>query len=154
MWSAAFTPDGKIVATGSWDGSVMMWLTETGSLVGKVGSGYGEGRLRFSADGRVLREEGHLGWGWDGVVREWDVSGAVEGTGAEIRRVEPDETLESPYIGVEELKIDGEGWIERGGRRGLWVPPVYGWNAYCHLLGTKLVLETRPVPILDVANLL
>ena len=91
---------------------------------------------------------------WDGVAREWDVSGVVEGTGAEIRRVVPNEALKFPDPGVEKLEIDKEGWIERGGRKWLWVPPVYGWNAYCHLLGTKLVLETRHVPILDVAGLL
>ena len=68
-------------------------------------------------------------------MREWDVSGAVEGTGAEIRQVEPDETLEFPDLGVERLGIDWHGWIERGGRKWLWVPQAYGWpHVNCYLL--------------------
>lgn len=135
---------------------MMVWSTEKGTLLGKVERGYGQGRLRFSLGGTELRENGQTQWdSWDGFVREWDVSGAVvKGTDAAIRQVEPDEDLEFPDLEVEELMIDSEGWISRGGSKWLWVPEVYGWDYRCHLLGTKLVLQTRPVPIIDVAGLL
>ena len=154
VYSVAFTSDARFVATGSRDGWMMVWSMETGSLRGKVKGGYRWGRLLFSADGKALREYETLYGDRDVVVREWDVSGAVEGTRAEIRQVGPDKTLEFPDLGVQRLEINGQGWIKRGGRKWLWVPRAYGWNTSCHLLGTKLVLQSPPVPILDVANFL
>jgi WD40 repeat protein/tetratricopeptide (TPR) repeat protein len=68
--SAAYSPDGKILATGHLDWSVRLWDAPTGrlqtSFVALTGPVYG---LAFSADGRKLALAGI-----DGLARVWDLT--------------------------------------------------------------------------------
>jgi len=52
--SAAFTSDGRLVASGSWVGRVHIWSTETGEQIFSFKFVGTASRLTFSADGRLL----------------------------------------------------------------------------------------------------
>ena len=65
----AFSPDGRTLASASWDGSVKLWRVADGELVrtfhGHVGPVTG---VAFLPDGRSLASTGD-----DGTVRVWSV---------------------------------------------------------------------------------
>lgn len=159
-YTVTISSNGKLVASGYRNESpiIMVWSAETGSLVGRVETGYGGGELKFFMDGSVLREEG--GRLWDNVVREWLVSAPVDGLGYGISSLEPHITREGTDHRVERLEIDEQGWIQRGGRKWLWLPLVYGRpfrlqsGFRCFLFQSTLIVEKRDVYILDVSAIL
>jgi WD40 repeat protein len=73
-WSVAFAPDGHTLATGSQDGTVILWDLSTGSerltLKGHTARVSG---LAFSRDGRLL-----VSGSWDGTVRLWRAATPTE----------------------------------------------------------------------------
>lgn len=66
----ALSPDGKMLASGGYDGLIYLWNLENrkkiGELVGHTGTVFG---LVFSSSGEQL-----VSTGWDGTVRVWDVA--------------------------------------------------------------------------------
>ena len=52
--SVAFSPDGRILAAGSWSGIVRMWDTASGEEIATLKAGSGHVRLAFSPDGHTL----------------------------------------------------------------------------------------------------
>ncbi|MFF0517344.1 AAA family ATPase [Actinomadura nitritigenes] len=65
--SVAFSPDGRMVAAGSNNGTAGMWDTGTGRFIRRVKHGSAITSVAFSPDGRRLATAGY-----DGVVRLWD----------------------------------------------------------------------------------
>ena len=71
VWSVAFSPDGKTLASGSDDGTVRLWDLATHRQLGTPFTGNTKqvDSVAFSPDGKTLASGG-----WDGTVRLWDVA--------------------------------------------------------------------------------
>ncbi len=71
--SLAFSPDGKTLAAGTWDGKIRLWDSETGvskeTLAGQH-TGW-VNRLFFTPDGETLISAGSH-WQGDGTIQLWD----------------------------------------------------------------------------------
>src|SRR5207245_7395590 len=72
VYSVAFSPDGKFIATGSFDKTAKLWGAATGKEVKTYGGPAGHQKLvlnlAFSPDGRTLATCGE-----DNTVKLWDV---------------------------------------------------------------------------------
>ncbi len=68
--SAAISPDGKLVATGSWDHSAKIWNIATGQAIRKLDGGHAGyiNSVRFSPDGKELLTASD-----DGTARLWNI---------------------------------------------------------------------------------
>jgi WD40 repeat protein len=66
--SVAFSPDGKTVASASWDRSIILWDIETGAKKLGLKHGYHPHRVIFSPDGQFLYSSGG-----DGTIKKWDL---------------------------------------------------------------------------------
>jgi hypothetical protein len=69
--SAAVSPDGRLVATGSWDHSAKIWDAATGRAIRKLDAGHAGyiNSVEFSPDGNQLLTASD-----DGTARLWDVA--------------------------------------------------------------------------------
>jgi len=78
--SAAFSPDGKILATGSHDGTVRLWDLVTGEVRAELASHQGEvNGILFTADSRCMVTSG--GKPGRGEIRIWRTASAEEVAG-------------------------------------------------------------------------
>jgi WD40 repeat protein len=75
-YSVAFSPDGKILASASWDGTIKLWETKSWrELRTLAGHGWGVYKAVFSPDGKQLASASR-----DATIKIWDVA-----TGANTR---------------------------------------------------------------------
>lgn len=68
IWTLAFSPDGRTLASGSWDGAVKLWTVHTGALLWSGQHTSHANRVAFAPKGDVLASSGN-----DATVRLWDV---------------------------------------------------------------------------------
>ena len=69
VWSMAFSPDGKLLATGALNGTLRLWDLETARQRASLGGHTAQvARLAFSPDGSLLASSGY-----DGATIVWDV---------------------------------------------------------------------------------
>jgi WD40 repeat protein len=72
VWSVAFSPDGRLLASGSEDHTIKLWEVASGSLVRTL-SGHTDHvfSVAFSPDGRLLAS----GAAWpDNTIKLWEVA--------------------------------------------------------------------------------
>src|SRR5262249_28631367 len=73
VWALTFSPDGRTLASGSWDGTVKLWDVASGALVWSGRHASHMHILAFAPDGRTLASSGP-----DASVRLWDVQGGMQ----------------------------------------------------------------------------
>lgn len=76
IWAAKYSPDGKLLASGSVDSTVILWRMSDGRIARKIKQPAGITNLAYSPDGNFIATTSY-----DGIARLWEVN-----TGAMMRK--------------------------------------------------------------------
>jgi WD40 repeat protein len=109
--AVAFSPDGRYVVSGSYDGMARVWETATGREIARLSNQGGVTSFVFSKDGSYL-----LSGGEDGTARVWEIA-----TGREIGRTLHDSWVFSVAFSPEDeyaVSASGDGTV----RAWIWHP--------------------------------
>ena len=72
VWSVAYSPDGRTLASGSWDSSIRIWNAQTGELLRILTGHHGPVKsVAYSPDGHTLASVGD-----DHSIRIWNAQPA------------------------------------------------------------------------------
>jgi WD40 repeat protein len=112
LTAMAFSPDGKTMAVGRWDGSIQIWDLASHAPIGPTMTGHaGEiSGLAFSPDGKVLASggattyTGNNNYAHDNTVRLWDTT-THQQIGDPLIRVGADNTAPGPAFAPEGEKL-------------------------------------------------
>jgi len=106
--SVAFSPDGRLLASGSWDNTIKLWDVATGSGVLTLSGTGSVNSVAFSPDGRLLASGSCARWdGYfcvEGEIKLWEVA-----TGREVR------TLREHAFAVYSVAFSPDGWLLASG---------------------------------------
>jgi WD40 repeat protein len=156
--AVAFSPDGKTVASGSWDKTIRLWDAATGEERQKLeGHDSSVNAVAFSPDGKTVASESD-----DKTVRLWDAATGEERqkhqTSRMVSRIAFSQDGSSLETNVGQLDLGTtintypppvtepqstlsleSTWIKYCGRDFLWLP--YEYRGVCHdAYGTRLVI--------------
>jgi WD40 repeat protein len=81
VYSVAVSPDGKYIASGSWDKTIRVWDAETGEMIGRPLENHGQSVTCVASfpDGKRI-----VSGSWDAKMRVWNVESGKE-TGLSFR---------------------------------------------------------------------
>jgi WD40 repeat protein len=86
VWSVAFRPDGRVLASGSWDGTVKLWDVATGSQLASFDAHTDRVyALAFTKDGKALISAGGTRSN-RGEAKVWDVAEIIRPMAGEPKR--------------------------------------------------------------------
>ncbi len=114
VYSAAYSPDGKTIATGSWDSTVRLWDTRTGKNTKTlIRHTYGISSVAYSPDGKTIA----IRDGRNKSIELWNSR-----TGKHLKTLVGHEKLSTPYAGHPDASItsftyspDGKTIVSGGG---------------------------------------
>ncbi|MCD4656879.1 MAG: WD40 repeat domain-containing protein [Planctomycetes bacterium] len=109
VWSVSFSPDGKIIASGSYDDTIKLWDVSSGKCVSTLEGHSGDVfSVNFSADGKFIASASSESKK-PGIINLWDVS--------DIAKVKKLHTLEGHSHSVRDVRFSPDGKILASGAR-------------------------------------
>ncbi|KAL7938542.1 hypothetical protein V8C35DRAFT_319713 [Trichoderma chlorosporum] len=147
----AFAPDGKALALGSRGGKISLFDIATGEVQQALETEFFPSAIAFSPDGKTLAAASYT-LSKESVIQLWDVATGelrqkiqnrsdrifsiafspdgqfLSINGGRIINLFPDSDVHPPYEPWDNALSINDGWVTKGGKKLLWLPPDYRPN--------------------------